>query len=62
MELFILLWWLTSVLVVSYGVSNHAVTAMALPRWSSLAVGAVGVVIMMSLIAIMSTGVMSSNG
>lgn len=44
-------WMLTCVGVMFYGVSNHAVTELGLPHWSSLAVTGLGIAMLMSMFA-----------
>ena len=52
----ILLWFVTSVGVVAYGVSNKAVLTLGLPRWSSFAVAGVGCAMLLFLFAGMFYG------
>jgi hypothetical protein len=45
------LWFVTCFFVMGYGISNHPVRELRLPRWSSLAVIALGFGMLMSMFA-----------
>jgi hypothetical protein len=45
------LWFVTCFCVMAYGISNHPVRELRLPRWTSLAVIALGFVMLMSMFA-----------
>ena len=41
------LWFVTCLGVMGYGLSNHAVTTLHLPRWTSLSIAGLGFVMLM---------------
>ena len=43
------LWFVTCFCVMAYGISNHPVRELRLPRWTSLAVITLGFVMLMSM-------------
>lgn len=45
------LWFVTCFCVMAYGISDHPARELRLPRWTSLAVIALGFVMLMSLFA-----------
>lgn len=45
------LWFVTCVGVMAYGVSNHPVDTLRLPRWTSLAVAGLGFSMLMAMFA-----------
>ena len=45
------LWFLTCFCVMAYGISDHPVRELQLPRWTSLAVITLGFVMLMSMFA-----------
>jgi hypothetical protein len=47
------LWFISCVGVIGYGVSNGAVVTLGLPRWTSLAVVALGFCMLMALFTMM---------
>ena len=46
------LWFVTCFCVMAYGISDHLVRELRLPRWSSLAVITLGFVMLMSMFAL----------
>jgi hypothetical protein len=48
----VILWFITCVGVIAYGVSNNAVHVLELPRWSSLAIVGVGFTMLMAMFAL----------
>lgn len=52
----ILLWFVTSVGIIAYGLSNKAVVTLELPRWSSFAVAGVGFAMLIVMFAGMFYG------
>ncbi len=51
----IFLWFITSLLVVGYGLSNGAVPTLKLPRWSSLAIVGAGACMLIVMSAVMTS-------
>lgn len=49
-------WFVTCFAVMGYGLSNGAVQTLSLPRWTSLAVVALGFVMLMAMFAFMLYG------
>ena len=45
------LWFVTCVGVMAYGLSNHSVDALRLPRWTSIAVAGLGFSMLMAMFA-----------
>jgi hypothetical protein len=45
------LWFATCLGVMGYGLSNHAVTTLQLPRWTSLSIAGLGFVMLMMMFA-----------
>jgi hypothetical protein len=43
------LWFVTCLGVMGYGLSNHAVTTLALPRWTSLSIAGLGFLMLMGM-------------
>ena len=52
----IFLWFVTSVGVVAYGLSDKAVLTLQLPRWSSLAIAGFGCAMLLAMFAGMFYG------
>jgi len=49
-------WFLTCFAVMGYGLSNGAVETLSLPRWTSLAVVALGFLMLMAMFAFLLYG------